>query len=154
MSSTYFYAYIMRCYICCIRIVWIGIGSPVTRPPSRVTSAVWCAIWDARLFSSTLTILPNSVSLRQFYRCFRALLMCSATYKCSSYKCSSKGTKTLRTGRRIDHRNLAVLVTTPCQATAQNQKSEKPKSRCEPDESGPDSIKPVLSLVAYYNGWE
>ncbi|XP_062841292.1 teleost multiple tissue opsin b [Trichomycterus rosablanca] len=113
------------------------------------------------LLAKTSTVINPVIYIfmnKQFYRCFRALLVCSAVDKGSSYKCSSRGTKTLRTVRRINGPNATILGATPCPATAQNPDSDKLKSSSEPDGRSPgtglalETMKPVISLVAYYNG--
>ncbi|KAL6462688.1 hypothetical protein MHYP_G00291100 [Metynnis hypsauchen] len=95
---------------------------------------------------------------KQFYRCFRALLMCSGPERGSSYKNSSKGTKILRTTRRANGHHATFMVATAGQPTGCAGDSVKPKGGSEgegqPPTAGPSpgTVKPAVSLVAYYNG--
>ncbi|KAI4901214.1 hypothetical protein NFI96_013722 [Prochilodus magdalenae] len=96
--------------------------------------------------------------LIQFYRCFRALLMCSTPERGSSYKNSSKGTKIARTTRRANGPHATFMVVTAGQPTGYAADSIRPKPDSE-DEGrspaagpSPGTLKPTVSLVAYYNG--
>ncbi|XP_036414229.1 teleost multiple tissue opsin b [Colossoma macropomum] len=95
---------------------------------------------------------------KQFYRCFRALLMCSAPERGSSYKNSSKGTKILRTMRRANGHHATFVVATAGLPTGCAADSVRPKGGSEgegqPPAAGPSpgTVKPTVSLVAYYNG--
>ncbi|ROL42699.1 Pinopsin [Anabarilius grahami] len=88
--------------------------------------------------------------------CFHALVMCTTPERGSSFKNSSRVTKTLRTVRRANGHNVTFAVASAGHPTicAPNSGGQKSSSECEKPSPavGQGTNRPVVSLVAYYNG--
>ncbi|XP_035268967.1 parapinopsin-like [Anguilla anguilla] len=93
---------------------------------------------------------------KQFYRCFCALLKCKMPERGSSIKTSSKVIKSLRTVRRANGHNITIAVASVGQGTTFVHESG-PRYGVSlgagtAGNSLPVASRPVVSLVAHYNG--
>ncbi|KAG1944062.1 teleost multiple tissue opsin b [Pimephales promelas] len=81
--------------------------------------------------------------------------MCTTPQRGSSFKNSSKVTKTLRTVRRANGQNVTFAVASAGHPTICAPHSGGPKSSSEGEKPSPGAgqptNRPVVSLVAYYN---
>ncbi|KAM6953378.1 teleost multiple tissue opsin b [Aplochiton taeniatus] len=94
---------------------------------------------------------------KQFYRCFRAMLSCSEPQRGSSFKTSSRATKTLRIFRQGNGHNITAAVASMGRPTPEptpdsaHDSAQSANHQCPPAVQPPQPIKPKLALVAYYN---
>ncbi|XP_030625142.1 teleost multiple tissue opsin b [Chanos chanos] len=115
------------------------------------------------LLAKTSTVINPVIYIfmnKQFYRCFRAFLMCTTPERGSSFKNSSKVTKTLKTVRRANGHNVTFAVASMGQPTTYAPESAGNKTSSEGQRECPTptavrpgaAAQPSVSLVAYYNG--
>ncbi|KAK2814765.1 hypothetical protein Q7C36_023031 [Tachysurus vachellii] len=100
------------------------------------------------LLAKTSTVINPIIYIfmnKQFYRCFRDLLICSSSARASHYRTSSKVTKSLRNIRRANAPDTTLNPNAVC--SPDSHKSVSQPDTCSP--SGP--VKPVVSLVVYYH---
>ncbi|XP_057179146.1 teleost multiple tissue opsin b isoform X2 [Triplophysa rosa] len=95
-------------------------------------------------------------AITQFCRCFHALLMCTTPERGSSFKNTSNVTRTQRTVRRANGNNVTFAVASTVHPTICAPHSGGHKSSSEDGKpvpaTGQETTRPVVSLVAYYNG--
>ncbi|KAF7691572.1 teleost multiple tissue opsin b [Silurus meridionalis] len=105
------------------------------------------------LLAKTSTVINPVVYIfmnKQFFRCFRDLLMCRSTDRGSNYKISSKITKSLGIFKQATGHDPA-----PCPDVVCNPDSNKLKNSSEletPFPAAPGSVKPPVLLIVHYNG--
>ncbi|XP_059391043.1 parapinopsin-like [Carassius carassius] len=143
------------CYLLC----WLPYGIMALLAtfghPGLVTPA---ASIVPSLLAKSSTVLNPVIYIfmnKQFCRCFHALVMCTTPVRGSSFKISSKVTKTLRTVRRANGQNVTFAVASAGHPTifAPNSGGQKSSSVGEKPSpaAGQGTNRPVVSLVAYYN---
>ncbi|XP_041717200.1 teleost multiple tissue opsin b [Coregonus clupeaformis] len=100
----------VACYLLC----WLPYGVAALLatfgPRNLLTPEVTIA---PSLLAKTSTVINPVIYIymnRQFYRCFKAMLRCSAPDRSYSLKTSSRVTKTLRTIRHGNRHNVTVVV--------------------------------------------
>ncbi|XP_006637846.2 teleost multiple tissue opsin b isoform X1 [Lepisosteus oculatus] len=100
---------------------------------------------SSTVFNPIIYIFLN----KQFYRCFRAFLMCQRPANGSSVRSSSKTTKPCRAARRAinDNRNFVVTSAGRHSTLIQNRTDSVGERG-----SSWDASKPPVLLVAHYNG--
>ncbi|RXN17108.1 vertebrate ancient opsin-like protein [Labeo rohita] len=144
------------CYLLC----WLPYGVMALLAtfgrPGLVTPAA--SIVPSLLAKSSTVINPIIYIFmnKQFCRCFHALIMCTTPERGSSFKNSSKVTKTLRTVRRANGQNVTFAVASAGHPAIFAPNSGRQKSSSEGEKPSPaagqGTNRPVVSLVAYYNG--
>ncbi|XP_060755681.1 teleost multiple tissue opsin b [Neoarius graeffei] len=138
------------CYLLCwlpygIMALIVTFGEPglVTPEASIVPS----------LLAKTSTVINPIIYIfmnKQFYSCFRALLMCTSPDQGSNYKNSSKVTKSVRIFKQANSPNATPHRDIVCDPDSDKRKSNSKAETCSPAAPGP--MKPVVSLVVCYNG--
>ncbi|XP_046879845.1 pinopsin-like [Hypomesus transpacificus] len=116
------------------------------------------------LLAKTSTVVNPVIYIymnKQFYRCFRAFLSCSTPDHGSSYKTSSRATKTFRNNRHGNGHNVRVGLPpigppTPhsvhqSSEAANCQPSSNPHIPSPPQTPPTGTPRPRLTLVAHYN---
>ncbi|XP_076147255.1 teleost multiple tissue opsin b [Alosa pseudoharengus] len=114
-------------------------------------------------FSTVINPIIYIFMNNQFYRCFQAMLKCTAPERGSSVKASSRATKTLRMVRRAANgHNVNITFGVPSvgfnttYAPETNRQSLEAKDTTSAPPAlvppAPVPVKPTLSLVAHYNG--
>ncbi|KAK6478560.1 vertebrate ancient opsin-like [Huso huso] len=104
------------------------------------------------LLAKTSTVVNPIIYIfmnKHFYRCFQAFLTCHKPSFISSFRSTSKATKLCRKSRTVDPNNIIVAVASMGRPSIFIQK--RTDSNGEQGLSGEGS-KPVVSLVAHYNG--
>ncbi|KAI1891319.1 hypothetical protein AGOR_G00142570 [Albula goreensis] len=93
---------------------------------------------------------------KQFYRCFCALLKCRKPERGSSFKTSSKAVKAFRPIRRANGNNVTLVGPSLAQATTLGHNSggglRQGGSSGGGGNTPPVAARPMVSLVAHYNG--
>ncbi|XP_051970820.1 pinopsin-like [Xyrauchen texanus] len=144
------------CYLMC----WLPYGIMALLAtfgqPGLVTPA---ASIVPSILAKTSTVINPIIYIfmnKQFCRCFHALVTCTTPERGSSFKNSSKVTKTLRTVWRANGQNVTFAVASVGPPTFYAQHSGGQKTSSEGEGLSPavghGTRKPVVSLVAYYNG--
>ncbi|KAG7317477.1 hypothetical protein KOW79_018512 [Hemibagrus wyckioides] len=136
------------CYLLCwlpygIMALVVTFGEPgLVTPEASIVPSLLAKM--STVINPIIYIFMN----KQFYRCFRDLLMCRSPDRGSHYKTSSKVTKSLGIFRCADAPDAA-----PCRDAGPNPEDCKLKSGSEPETCSPAApVKPAVSLVIYYNG--
>ncbi|XP_056594348.1 teleost multiple tissue opsin b [Triplophysa dalaica] len=144
------------CYLLC----WLPYGIMALMAtfgrPGLITPA---ASIVPSVLAKTSTVINPIIYIfmnKQFCRCFHALLRCTTPERGSSFKNSSKVTRTLRTVRRANGKNVNFAVASTVQPSICAPYSGGHKSTSEDGKpfpaTGQETTRPVVSLVAYYNG--
>uniref|UniRef100_A0AAY5KNQ1 Teleost multiple tissue opsin b n=1 Tax=Esox lucius TaxID=8010 RepID=A0AAY5KNQ1_ESOLU len=144
----------VACYLVC----WLPYG----------VAALLATFGPCGLLSPEVTIVPSLLAKtstvinpviyiymnRQFYRCFKALLRCSAPDQSSSSK-TPRAPKTLQTVRHGDGNNVTVVVASVGPPTPTDYLPPSPPNTPPTEQTPPTfMLKPRLSLVAHYNGYK
>ncbi|XP_061095728.1 parapinopsin-like [Conger conger] len=146
--------------VICFLLCWLPYGimallATFSRP-GLVTPEVSVIPSILAKFSTFINPIIYIFMNKQFYRCFYALLKCKTPERGSSIKTSSKVMKPLRTIRRANGHNTTIAVPSTGQAITFVHESTPRHGVFVgagiAENSLPVASRPVVSLVAHYNG--